>query len=193
VKAAAAISSHWLDLRRLGAKVLSMIKVAVLAIPLIVLISACNALGQPEEVRACEAFIKERLRSPVTYHRAELTVGGDEPVTQAKFDEQYIGSKPGELSKLLRARVKGKQLALRNVFIHYDADNAYGTPIRGLEMCEFLVVDGRLDSSGDLESRAKSTASNMRLREVMEQLNNAELRSLGRRDGSSLTECCVRY
>jgi hypothetical protein len=166
---------------------------ALLAPVLLVVVTGCDRINGPEEVRACEAYIKEQLRSPSTYVRAETMVGGDEPLSQAEFNRQYIGKDPDDLAKLLATVAKERRLAVRRVFIHYDADNAYGTPIRGMNMCEFLVLDGALEGQGGLESRAKSAASRVRLRELTEQLDNSDLRSLGRRSGENASDCCVRY
>jgi hypothetical protein len=153
---------------------------------------ACSAFGEAEEVRACETFIQERLRSPATYQRAEVTVGTDEAISEQAFNQAYVGERPDELGKILQEQVKGHALAIRRVFIRYDAANAYGTPIRSLEMCEFLVRDGALEGKGMLESRAKSAASSAQLRALTEQLDDPELREINGRGGSSLSECCVR-
>jgi hypothetical protein len=166
---------------------------AAALLPFAFLGSGCDAVKGPEEVRACEAFIKERLRSPSTYKRAEANSYGAEPISKAEFLKMYVGDRPDDLAKLLKTRAEANRLAIKRVFVKYDADNAYGTPVRDLEMCEFLVVGGEIDGKGGLESRATSTASRLQLRQLTEQLDDPDLKAIAERHGESMADCCVRY
>lgn len=59
-------------------------------------------------IEQCENFIKGKLVAPSTYKRISVTVG-------------------------IPDEAAGRQ----TVFINYDANNSYNTPIRGLEQCDF--------------------------------------------------------
>lgn len=63
----------------------------------------------------CEKYLLEKLRSPSTYKRIEVSstaVPYETPIEQM-------------------------------VFIEYDAANAYGTPIRGRQLCKFPIKNKR--------------------------------------------------
>src|SRR5688500_18848846 len=97
--------------------------------PILVLLGC----GRPE-FTVCEELIENGLRSPATYQLARLETF-DEPITKQQLTS--IGGRSyGDAA-----------LTLRKVFIEYDAANAYGTPIRGAEMCAFVLREGKLPSS----------------------------------------------
>ncbi|MFA7595899.1 MAG: hypothetical protein WCY92_06045 [Novosphingobium sp.] len=83
-----------------------------LSILSLVVVAGCNS-AQNAAVGACEAFIKERLRSPSTYKQ----IGVD-----------YSG-----------VSFKSEGRDVRMVTVEYDAANAFGTPIRGNQQCVFEV------------------------------------------------------
>ena len=87
----------------------------------------CNS-PQSHAIKACEIFIKERLRSPSTYK---------------KVRNDSIG--PVFVSE-------GRNVKMIN--IEYDAANAFGTPIRGSQQCMFQVDKGG-KFSDDIEFAAK--------------------------------------
>lgn len=99
-------------------------RVALFAIAL----SGCEG----REIAACEDYLKDGLRSPSTYNRVNVSAR-DEPVTAARIVE--LGG---------REPRGGQSLALRSVTIEYDAQNAFGTPIRGALQCGFVVRDGEV-------------------------------------------------
>jgi len=165
----------------------------ILVAPIVGLsLSGCEWLQDREEIRACESFTKASLRSPATYDRASVTVAPDEAISLAEYRRQYVGAADDQQARLAMAMVQRGPLALRRAVVNYDAANAYGTPIRGLNICEFLVVRGQLVGEGDLERRAGAAANRVEARGVAENLNNPELRRLTARRGESLIECCVR-
>lgn len=79
-------------------------------------ITGCDSVMRPEVIE-CESTIKANLRSPSTYKRIKADT--------LLMDAQ----KPAEVW----------------VSIEYDADNAFGTPIRGTEICKYPAKDGRAD------------------------------------------------
>ena len=95
------------------------------------LLAGCNK-AENDAVRACETFIKERLRSPSTYKKIS-----DDGVGPAfKHDGRNI----------------------KMVLIEYDAANAYGTPIRGSQQCVFEVDKAGNYLDKDLEHAAKMSS-----------------------------------
>jgi hypothetical protein len=85
-------------------------RLASLVIPL--MLCSCDS-AQSQAVQACEVFIKERLRSPSTYKR----ISGDSLGPAFESDGRRV----------------------KMVTLEYDAANAYGTPIRGIQQCVFEV------------------------------------------------------
>ena len=98
-------------------------------------------------IEACRDFVKGGLRSPSTYEEVSSSVSDGEDVGQ--HDR-------------------------RNVFIEYDAANAFGTPVRSTQLCSFEID--------------KATRKLVRDASTSGTLAKAD-RVLGRGDGS----CCVPY
>jgi len=144
----------------------------------------------PEEVLACRTFAQSKLRSPSTYREARVR-SFDRSTTEAEIQRLYYPDTSDELSRMNMSLLRGRQLGLRSVFLEYDADNAFGTPVRGIEGCDFLLVDGNLDGAGSLDSRARSAALDADTARLAETLNNPDLRRLARRQGDGMP-CCVR-
>ena len=94
--------------------------------------------GGEEAAKVCEQHIASALRSPSTYERTKLTVSPDK--------DEY---------------------GTRSVFIGYDADNAFGIPIRGKEWCAFEVDDdGSFPHSMLMDGDRGLVDANARLREA---------------------------
>ncbi len=56
-------------------------------------------------------------------------------------------------------RVEGKSYVdgkVAKVFITYDAANSYGTPIRGIQMCQYPIVNGSPDTGNYIDHDAVS-------------------------------------
>jgi hypothetical protein len=92
-----------------------------------IFLSGCNT-AEDSAVRACETFIKERLRSPSTYK---------------KISDDGLGPS-----------FKSDGRDVKMVVIEYDAANAYGTPIRGTQQCLFEVDKSGKFLDQDLEHAA---------------------------------------
>ncbi|WP_454000737.1 hypothetical protein [Afipia felis] len=97
------------------------------------LCAACN----PTEsgfIKACESAIKERLSSPSSYSRIDVT----QSTEPASLDEMYA-SEPAVLALYKRNNAK----AVRHVAIFtYDASNALGVKIRGAAKCTDDALEG---------------------------------------------------
>lgn len=144
----------------------------------------------PEEVAACRIFAQGGLRSPATYAEARQRIYTNS-ATETELRRDYFAGDLDELDRLSLERVRGHDLSIRTVFLEYDASNAFGTPVRGLTGCAFLLIDGAIDGSGSLESRARAAASDRDMAALAEQLNNQDLRRLARRREMRLP-CCIR-
>jgi hypothetical protein len=81
---------------------------------------ALSGCGDRPEIADCERFLTTKLRSPSTYERISADT---KRMTTLNPQEQWVS-------------------------IEYDAANAYGTPIRGSQICKYPLVDGRPDTSG---------------------------------------------
>lgn len=88
------------------------------------------------EVKACEDELLMELRSPSTYKRVEAN----------SYPDRYAPETP----------------TLFNVFIRFDAANAFGTPIRSVHQCTFAVKDGRADPAKRLANDPGSSDEELR-------------------------------
>ncbi|MES0168054.1 hypothetical protein NKJ87_19025 [Mesorhizobium sp. M0027] len=93
--------------------------------------------------RACEVVLKKRLLAPAGYKRVEITENS-EPLSL----DDYLKDRntTSESERLLWTRMYNDDIVGKNpptkftLFISYDAPNAYGTPVRGLSMCEYRSI-----------------------------------------------------
>lgn len=139
----------------------------ILAIGL--LLSSC---GKPE-VAVCEDFIKSSLRSPSGYRQVDVTIYDSAPMAPAAFWAEAglpdPARDPSTVIRLAEAnRIRGHQISRRDVFIHYDAPNAYGVPVRGVEKCAFRLIDGQLPSREDMDIDASIAVSRAGMRRLVE-------------------------
>ena len=124
-------------------------------------LSGCDTFTSGEELaaQACEAFIAEGLKAPTTYKRVS------------------VANPPHEAGK-----------SFRYVALTYDADNAFGTPIRGGQVCAFKVdpKTGEYPDGGLMKSYAGLAHSQKTLRDVQAMTGNkVDERPTGAFD------CCV--
>ncbi len=147
-------------------------------------------LGNPEEVKACRVFAQAGLSAPSTYTEASVR-SFDNPIAEEEVRRRYFPDADDELQRMRMDRLRGRRLGIRSIFLSFDAANAYGTPLRQLAGCDFLLVDGELASPGMLESDARAAAMVLDTRRLAEALDNDELRRLARPRGGPL-DCCIR-
>jgi hypothetical protein len=153
-------------------------------------LTSCDYFRGSEEVRACRVFTKDQLRSPATYREVRANTL-DSLISEADLRTRYLADPNDEVDRMVMAMARGHQLQIRSVILEYDADNAYGTPIRGLGGCDFLLIDGRIWGSGSLESQAATTASMVKLHDLTSQLGDHGLEEDTARHGTG-PACCVR-
>lgn len=126
------------------------------------MLTGCEAFASGEEqaARACESFVTDQLRSPSTYNRVN------------------VAHAPHHAGK-----------SFRYVSISYDADNAFGTPIRGAQVCAFKVDpnSGEFPSESSMKLSASLSHSEKLLREVQE-MNGQKA---AKRPVAAF-DCCVR-
>lgn len=109
-------------------------------------LSSCGKTGASAgaEIAACETFIQGALRSPSTYKR--ISLGQSDRAVAVVDYNAYKG---------LNASA-GDNPAVRTVSISYDSANAFGTPIRGNQQCDFLLRDS---TSNKFESEPSVSAT----------------------------------
>lgn len=93
-------------------------------------------------VTACEELITNRLRSPSTYHRIEISEY-EEPIPTADLGQYFDEN---QISRTGRSLVEDRVYTPTNfkVFVRYEAANAYGTPVANLSLCERATLSGDL-------------------------------------------------
>lgn len=112
---------------------------------------------QRAEVRACQDFIKDGLKSPSSYKLVSSDVR-DEKLTESNFLAE-TGQKPSDID---RRSLRYGDSELRLISISYDAQNSYGTALRSTEICAFRFHGDQQPSTEVLKSRllfAESTRS----------------------------------
>lgn len=116
-----------------------------LACVLLPALAGCSAFDSPL-IKACEDGVKLRLRSPATYNRVEVVeVARPQPMSA----DEYVAFQAKYYPASSNAAVDGlaPSPAVHEAFIKYDADNAFGTPIRGVANCKFATEDGKMPVS----------------------------------------------
>lgn len=116
-----------------------MKRVGLNALLAIALLPGCDGR---EEVRACEAFVKGQLKAPSTFNQVEANVYTS-PIDLLTLRRDYYPKQLSDEDKTALNAARGKRLELTTVFMKYDADNSFGTPLRDMAACDFLVIDGR--------------------------------------------------
>lgn len=121
-----------------------------------VLLAGCDKA----DVKACEDYILDGLRSPSTYERIEVT-RSESPVAPADYD-RIIGVLDGSIGAAVKKADLSEGVAVRSLYVSYDAQNAFGAPVRNIEECKFKVVGGKLDDATSLRTNVL-LATNRRL------------------------------
>jgi hypothetical protein len=143
-------------------------------------LAGCSAPFISAETKACETFIKGITPSPSTYKRAKVSTfesGITRAALQSEYGAEYF------------ARLPDKGLAIREVFIEFDMQNAFGTPMRQVESCKFILVDKKPLTTGSALDAAVSLA-----------ISRAALLNAGaagaiagvRPAPGAVAECCIR-
>lgn len=105
------------------------------------LLSGCNPFEQPL-ISACEESLKERLKAPSTYRRISATED-EKNLTRAEYNQHLSGQSPSVRDISLKWFDEGKDKPMRFIaFIEYDAQNAFGVPIRDVTKCEYISSSG---------------------------------------------------
>lgn len=132
-----------------------------------------------------------KLKAPSTYKEVEANEYTKElsfADTQKKYLPKYLGPKAAQAFLNLR----GKKLQERTVFINYDAANAYGTPIREIEACYFILENGvrYLPQISSVSEDAKKMSEGA-VREWQKTLG--ELSDLDDPNVTEHTDCCLPW
>jgi hypothetical protein len=110
------------------------------------------------EVAACEAYLLETLKSPSSYKRVSFSVV-DYPVTVAML-LAAVQPTPASLKRAdvedittKQFKERAKNPGIRGIALDYDADNSYGSNIRGHSACYFAMTDIKAgEAAENLES-----------------------------------------
>jgi hypothetical protein len=103
------------------------------------LIGGCN-LFEPAMVGVCEQALQQRLRSPTGYKRINVS-HYETPLNRQQFEQKLAGEPPANRTMALWGFDNGTTKPTHiQVFLTYDAPNAYGTPVREAAMCEYTKL-----------------------------------------------------
>lgn len=104
-------------------------------------LSGCSRLEQwrQPEVAACEDFVRGKLKAPTTYRRAKSTVIDEKLSLESWNALQKV--RLGAMSDQFQDMTKrsSDEGGVRSVLLEYDAENGFGVPMRGMEICKFLM------------------------------------------------------
>ena len=107
-------------------------------------LSGCD-LMTPKLVTVCEDLLKDRLNSPSSYKRIEVSDGSSKLLTRDEYAKQMASD---GLSKTiaefdLKAFDEGtNKPTVFRYFISYDASNGFGVPLRRTAECEYFSRTG---------------------------------------------------
>ncbi|MBL8571967.1 MAG: hypothetical protein JNK84_23070 [Phreatobacter sp.] len=111
---------------------------------------------EPKIVSICEEALHSRLRSPAGYKRLKYA-HYETPLTREQFEQKLAGASPSNRTMELWAFDNGKTKPMKiQVFLTYDAPNAYGTAVRGIVMCEHTNMNGILPRPDDVLLNGKT-------------------------------------
>ena len=110
-----------------------------------VALAGCNVFDS-KMTKLCEGAIQKRLRSPSTYERVEITPAGEKKFSDRQEFLNYLADNedfpPLRSSYIGLFDAKKADPTVYALFISYDAQNAYGAPVRDHVMCDYFSIDG---------------------------------------------------
>lgn len=122
--------------------VIDMKRLLILAC--ILLLPGCG-IFDPPVVKACEAALKEKLRSPSSYERASYRLDKEEISDRDTYRARLYRtdmSQPEVDAKLGSYDTGAAITAVFTVSLSYDASNAYGAMLRDTAQCMYFSDDG---------------------------------------------------
>jgi hypothetical protein len=100
-------------------------------------------------VFACEVLIKERLKSPSGYKRIATREYKDSTTVDKLIKSGFFNDRIIEGTDVTTLKLLYSKAVLMTTFIDYDAPNSFGTPVRGLAMCEYV---SRPEDTNDIDT-----------------------------------------
>jgi hypothetical protein len=103
----------------------------------------------------CDDLIKDRLRSPATYQRVEVTDFTRRPANKLEYlqvetpeklklraEQSARDKRSAEIYARQEEMFDSRKMEELSAIISYDAANGYGTPIRSVSMCTIYLDEG---------------------------------------------------
>lgn len=140
--------------------------------------------GKPE-VEGCEKFLKEGLKSPSSYKRVSVDAF-DRPLSLSNFQNE-TGQRVSQFDRPLL--MNNSNAKMRQVIIAYDADNSFGTAIRGTQVCAFKVFTDKSLDADKVEAAATKASMDRSMRQLFHQ--GAIPRLPNDMDPHPRYECCM--
>lgn len=111
-------------------------------------LAACSAFDPPM-LTMCEGVLKERLRSPSGYQRISYR-SLDRSLTPDEYLAALKEHRPETpISDIDRSEAASGAPTLFQMLIEYDAPNAYGTLVRGNQICDYLGTKAEFAAASD--------------------------------------------
>ncbi len=117
-----------------------MFRIAGVTAMMLVALTGCDS-NKSDFLAGCESAIKDTLRSPSGYKQINVEYVTRELTYEAYT--QYIGKEA--TSKLYKTQIDALKSGKNNPLllqatVEFDAPNAFGTPVRGMSICEYVVT-----------------------------------------------------
>ena len=137
------------------------------------ILTGCSEASRYPELAACEEYNSKTLKSPATYKRAKAYISDETmPAEYWTERERDMFGKSTSFSDLYKTFAK--EGGIRTVVIEYDAANAYGTPVRGIQACKFELTS-IADSKFSTEPSASSSVVDLMMVQAGVQPDSGQL------------------
>jgi hypothetical protein len=154
---------------------------------------ACQGQATDPLVEECRESLTSRLKAPASYKEVEAN-SYRKPISYDEMLSTLVPAILGAAATQAVLDLKGKKLEEATVFIKYDAVNEYNAPIRKLEMCAFLFVDGKNYEPRDAPQKITPEAHAMVQKRNAESLRKAgSLESELEKPLAETLECCLPW
>ncbi|WP_156309852.1 hypothetical protein [Novosphingobium sp. AAP93] len=105
-----------------------------LLLPLM-LVASCDSF-KSEEVAKCESALQSGLKAPSTYKAIKISEF-DSPNALKEIEDLYKTYKISLEFHDFRDKLPKVSAPFKSVYVEYDAENSFGTPIRSTDVCYF--------------------------------------------------------
>jgi hypothetical protein len=135
--------------------------IATLSLAALLGLGACGKPADPL-IEECRSSITSRLKAPSSYKETKVNSFRN-PLSYRELRSKFLPKYLTPTSAQAFLTLKGKPLEEASVYIEYDAVNEFNAPLRHMEACYFIFVNGQryhpASSPVSTEAKALSKSS----------------------------------